>query len=325
LTGEAREGAPRHPDGRGFANAHPVTAAPRPRGGFLHWQRSRRPAPWPAWIEDPPQPPPPHLPAERIGATFIGHSSFLIQIGGLRLLVDPIWSMRCSPVPFAGPKRVRAPGQRLEDLPGVDALLLSHNHYDHMDMPTLRRVRARFAPRRCVTGLGNAAYLARAGLGDATELDWWRSTTIGEVTITYVPARHFSARGLHDRSRALWGGCVLQRPDGAAVYFAGDSGWCPHFAEIGARFPDIRLALLPIGAYAPRWFMAPVHIDPEEAVRAHLALGARRSLGMHHGTFARLTDEAIDEPPRLLAEARARHGLAEEAFGLLPFGGTLVL
>lgn len=317
------EGAPRRADGRGFANAHPVER--HGRRDLLRGYRTRRPAPWPAWIEDPAQPPPAHLPADRIGATFIGHATFLIQIGGFRVLVDPIWSMRASPFSFIGPRRVRPPGQRLEDLPGVDVLLVSHNHYDHMDWPTLRAVQARFAPRLCATGLGNAAYLARAGLGHAQELDWWQGVEIDGVTITYVPAQHFSARGLGDRYRALWGGFVLQRRDGAAVYFAADSAWCPHFEAIGARFPDIRLALLPIGAYEPRWFMRAMHMNPEEAVRAHRALGARRSIGMHYGTFFRLTDEAIDDPERHLAEARTQHGVAEDAFGLLPFGGTLVL
>lgn len=316
-------GAPRRADGRGFENAHPIER--HGRRDLLRWHRTRRPVPWPAWVTDPPQPPPEHLPAERIGATFIGHASFLIQIGGLRILADPIWSLRASPFSFIGPKRVRAPGQRLEDLPGVDVLLVSHNHYDHMDFPTLRQVQARFAPRLCVTGLGNAAYLAPAGFGGARELDWWQSVETDGVTITYVPAQHFSARGLTDRYRALWGGFVIQRQDGAAICFAADSAWCPHFAEIGARFPDIRLALLPIGAYEPRWFMRAMHMDPEEAVRAHLALGARRSVGMHYGTFANLTDEAIGAPAVALAEARQRHGVAEEAFGLLPFGGTLVL
>jgi L-ascorbate metabolism protein UlaG (beta-lactamase superfamily) len=314
--------APRR-DGR-FANAH--STDPHGLGGVLRWRLTARPAPWPRAVEDPPQPPPPALPAGRIGATFIGHATFLLQVGGLRVLTDPVWSPRASPLRFAGPRRVRPPGQPLEALPGVDLLLVSHNHYDHMDMATLRAVRARFAPRLCVTGLGNAAYLARAGLGDAVELDWWQAAEVAPgVAVAYVPAQHFSARGLRDRNRALWGGFVIRGPGGATVYFAADGGWCPHFAEIGARFPRIDLALLPIGAYEPRWFMRSVHMDPEEAVRAHLALGARRSIGMHFGTFAGLTDEAIDAPERALAEARARHGVPEEAFATLPFGATLDL
>jgi L-ascorbate metabolism protein UlaG (beta-lactamase superfamily) len=218
---------------------------------------------------------------------------------------------------------VRAPGQPLAALPGCDLLLLSHNHYDHCDLPTLRQVRRRWAPP-AVTGLDNARHLAKAGIRGAVELDWWQSTEVAGLRVTYVPAQHFSARTLFDRNRSLWGGFVIEA-EGAAVYFAGDSGWCPHFAEIGHRFPRIDLALIPIGAYEPRFFMRTQHIDPGEAVQAHLALGARRSIGMHFGTFAGLTDEAIDGPEAWLAEARAAAGLSAAEFGTLPFGGSLDL
>ena len=255
--------------------------------------------------------------------TFIGHASFLIQIGGRCVLVDPVWSLRASPLAFAGPKRVRAPGQALEALPGCDLLLVSHNHYDHLDLPTLWRVRRRWGPP-AVTGLANARHLAKAGIRGATELDWWQSVEVAGLRVTYVPAQHFSARTLVDRNRSLWGGFVIDA-EGATVFFAGDSGWCPHFAEVAARFPRIDLALIPIGAYEPRFFMRTQHMDPGEAVRAHLALGARRSVGMHFGTFAGLTDEAIEGPEAWLAEARAAAGVAAEAFGTLPFGGSLDL
>ena len=287
----------------------------------LHWQRHRQPAPWPHWVEDPAQPPPARLEAG-LSATFINHASFYLRIGGQGVLLDPIWSHRCSPIPFLGPKRVRAPGQPLAALPGVDLLLVSHNHYDHMDLPTLRQVRRRWNPPS-VTGLANARHLRKAGL-HAQELDWWQATDVAGLRVTYVPAQHFSARGLGDRNRSLWGGFVVQG-GGHTVYFAADSGWCGHFAEIAARFPRIDLALLPIGAYEPRSFMRPQHMNPEEAVQAHLALGAGRSIGMHYGTFAGLTDEAIDAPEQALAAARARHGVAEAAFTTLPFGATLVL
>ncbi len=279
--------------------------------------------PWPRWVEDPRQPPPARLPAGRIGATFIGHASFLIQIGGRCILTDPVWSMRASPLAFAGPRRVRAPGQALEALPGCDLLLVSHNHYDHLDLPTLREVRRRWSPP-AVTGLANARHLAKAGIRGAVELDWWQSTEVAGLRITYVPAQHFSARTLSDRNRSLWGGFVIEA-EGATVYFAGDSGWCPHFAEIAARFPRIDLALIPIGAYEPRFFMRTQHMDPGEAVQAHQALGARRSVGMHFGTFAGLTDEAIEGPEAWLAEARAAAGVPAEAFATLPFGGSLDL
>ncbi len=310
-----------HWDGQVFHNVHDRTV--KSFRDVLRWRRESKPVPWPRWIEDAPQPPPTRLPPGRIGATFIGHASFLIQIGGRCILADPVWSMRASPLAFAGPRRVRAPGQRLEALPGCDLLLVSHNHYDHLDMPTLREVRRRWAPP-AVTGLGNGRHLAKAGIRGATELDWWQQVEVAGLRVTYVPAQHFSARTLSDRNRSLWGGFVIEAA-GAAVYFAGDSGWCPHFAEIGARFPRIDLALIPIGAYEPRFFMRTQHMDPGEAVQAHLALGARRSVGMHFGTFAGLTDEAIDGPEAWLAEARAAAGVPAEVFGTLPFGGSLDL
>lgn len=272
-------------------------------------------------MKDSPLPPPPRVGPGRIAATFIGHASFLVQLGGIAVLLDPIWSLRCSPLSFAGPKRVRAPGQPLQALPHVDLLLVSHNHYDHLDLSTLRRVRRRWGPP-AVTGLDNARHLAKAGIRGAVELDWWQSVERDGVRVTYVPAQHFSARTLWDRNRSLWGGFVLQA-GGATVYFAGDSGYCPHFKEIGAAFPAIDLALLPIGAYEPRWFMRQQHMDPEEAVRAHLDLGARRSIGMHFGTF-QLTDEAIDAPVHALRAARARHDVPDSAFDVLAFGETRI-
>lgn len=308
-----------HHDGRGFRNPYDPTV--RTLRDVWRWRRHARPAPWPGWIEDPPHPPPARRGPHAIAATFIGHASFLLQVGGRCILVDPVWSKRASPLSFAGPPRVRAPGQRLEDLPGCDLLLVSHNHYDHLDLSSLRQIRRRWSPP-ALTGLGNARHLAKAGIRGATELDWWQSTEMSGLRVTYVPAQHFSARTPWDRNRSLWGGFVIEA-DGACVYFAGDSGWCPYFAEIGRRFPRIDLALLPIGAYAPRFFMRTQHMDPEEAVMAHRALGARRSIGMHFGTFAGLTDEAIEEPETRLAAARVAQGVAADAFATLPFGATL--
>jgi L-ascorbate metabolism protein UlaG (beta-lactamase superfamily) len=201
----------------------------------------------------------------------------------------------------------------------VDLLLVSHNHYDHMDLPTLRKVQARWSPY-VATGLGNARHLAKAGIRSGVELDWWQSTELAGARVTYVPAQHFSSRGLNDRDRCLWGGFVIEA-HGAVVYFAGDSGYCPHFAEIGSRFPRIDLALIPIGAYDPRWFTRRNHVDPQEAVQAHLDLKPRRSLGMHFGTF-QLTDEAIDAPVLALRRARAEAGVADADFDILAFGET---
>jgi L-ascorbate metabolism protein UlaG (beta-lactamase superfamily) len=336
LTDRADEGMPRHAtvcgpadasvsampvsdhfDGLRFFNPHAPVA--KTAEDLRRWRRERNKTPWPEWIEDPVLPPPGRVARDRISATFIGHSTFLVQVGGVCVLIDPIWSRRCSPVSFAGPRRARPPGQRLDALPGVDLLLVTHNHYDHMDLPTLRRVRKRWAPP-VATGLRNARHLAKAGIRSAVELDWWQSTELAGARVTYVPAQHFSARGLYDRNQCLWGGFVIE-VDGAVVYFAGDSGYCPHFAEIGQRFPRIDLALLPIGAYEPRWFMRQQHVNPEEAVRAHLDLRARRSIGMHFGTF-QLTEEAIDAPVLALRDARSRAGVAEADFDVLAFGET---
>jgi L-ascorbate metabolism protein UlaG (beta-lactamase superfamily) len=305
-------------DGR-FLNPH----GPRDKtvAELRRWRRERQKSPWPKHVADPPYPPPGRAAADELAVTFIGHSTFLVQIGGLALLTDPIWSDRCSPVSFAGPKRARKPGQSLDVLPPIDLLLVSHNHYDHMDLPTLRQLRRRWNPST-VTGLGNARHLAKAGIKDAIELDWWHAVDVAGARVTYVPAQHFSARTPYDRNRSLWGGFVVQA-GGASVYFAGDSGYCPHFQEIGARFPALDLALLPIGAYEPRWFMRQQHVDPEEAVRAHRDLAPKRAIGMHFGTF-QLTDEPIDAPVHALAKARHAAGLSVADFDVLGFGETRV-
>ena len=306
-----------HFDGRRFFNPHAPQG--KSRRDVSRWRRTRQREPWPEHVEDVPLTPPPRAARDRIAVTFIGHSTFLVQVGGLCVLTDPIWSDRCSPVSFAGPRRVRPPGQSLDSLPGVDLLLITHNHYDHMDLPTLRKVRGRWQPSTA-TGLGNARHLAKAGIRSAVELDWWQTTELAGARVTYVPAQHFSARGLHDRNRSLWGGFVVEA-HGAVVYFAGDSGYCPYFADIASRFPRIDLALLPIGAYEPRWFMRQHHVNPEEAVQAHLDLQPRRSIGMHFGTF-QLTDEAIDAPILALRQAQARAGVAHAEFDVLGFGET---
>ncbi|WP_037450116.1 MBL fold metallo-hydrolase [Skermanella stibiiresistens] len=308
-----------HCDGERFFNVHDRTD--HSFADVLRWLRSRERTPWPDAVVDPPHPPPTAADRETLAVTFIGHSTFLIQVGGMRFLTDPIYAQRASPFSFVGPKRARPPGQPLETLPKVDVTLVSHNHYDHLDPVALREVAARWSSR-AVTGLGNAALLDRIGLKDTVELDWWGSVEIGGARITYVPAQHFSARTPFDRNRTLWGGFVIEA-GGRTVLFAADSGYCPHFAEIAQRFPRIDLALLPIGAYEPRWFMGVVHMNPEDAVKAHRDLGAHRSVGMHFGTFA-LTDEGIDAPVTALRRARAAAGLDEGDFTTLEFGETKV-
>ena len=283
-----------HFDGDRFFNHE---AGEHGGGAFLKWTLNRQPGVWPQWIEAAAG----AKPAPRVDdlrVTFINHSTTLIQVDGQNILTDPIWSERTSPVSFAGPKRHRPPGIRFEDLPPIDTVLISHNHYDHLDVPTLLRLQRDHAPR-IVTPLGNAAFLARHGLV-AIELDWWRR--VGNITV--VPARHFSSRGISDRNANLWGGFVIHSERGN-VYFAGDTGWGNHFEEIGKRCAPIRLALLPIGAYLPLWFMHPVHINPAQAVDAHLALGAATSIPIHFGTFA-LGDDGEKEPVWDLKEAMSK-------------------
>ena len=327
-----------HFDGETFFNppgmapsgaAGPAAAPPanRRRGGFfamLRWQLSGDRQSWPPQPPDPPPPGDPKAPPSsgQASVTFIGHSTFLIRVAGTTILTDPVFSERCSPVSWAGPKRARAPGRAFAELPKIDLLLVSHNHYDHMDLPSLRAIRGRDNPQ-VVTPLGNAHHLAKAGLQNVDELDWWQAATPAEgIRVTATPARHFSARSLRDRNHSLWSGFMVEAGPHRIV-FAGDSGAGRHWAEIGQRLGSPDLAFIPIGAYEPRSIMAPVHMNPSEAVAAHRALGSVRSVGMHFGTF-QLTDEPIDAPPADLAAARAAAGIDDSAFVTLGFGETRV-
>ncbi|MGA7625945.1 MAG: MBL fold metallo-hydrolase [Candidatus Acidiferrales bacterium] len=284
-----------HFDGKKFFN--PWGGLPG-GGSVLKWLASRKPGSWREWIEDPFAPPPPARVSDgEIRATFVGHSTVLIQMDGANILCDPIWSKRASPFPWMGPRRHRAPGVGFEELPPIDLVLQSHDHYDHFDVPTLQRIASRWSPVFAVP-LGLRARLSskRIAADDRMyELDWWQSAdAFDKLRITAVPARHFSGRGLRDRNATLWCGYMIEGASGA-VYFAGDTGYGPHFGEIKGRFPNIRLAFLPIGAYLPQWFMGPVHVSPEDAVRAHIELGAATSIAIHFGTF-RLADDGEGEP-----------------------------
>ncbi len=309
-----------HFDGQHFFNPDPA-AAPRGFGQVLRWRMESKRATWPTHVANGTYPPPPGSVAPgQIAVTFINHAPFLLTLPGAVVLTDPIFSERCSPVQWVGPKRVRAPGIALHDLPRPDVVLLSHNHYDHMDLPSLREIARRHAPR-FVTTLGNAAALAAIGI-KAAELDWWQSIELGGLQVIATPARHFSARTPFDRNRTLWAGFML-RAAGRQLLFAGDSGAGPHWGKIRQRLGAPGVALLPIGAYEPRWFMAPVHMDPAEAVDAHVALGASQSVGMHFGTF-QLTDEAIDAPEQALAAALREQSIPDQAFVTHGFGETRV-
>jgi N-acyl-phosphatidylethanolamine-hydrolysing phospholipase D len=263
--------------------------------------------------------------------TWIGHATALVQLGGLTLLTDPIFSPRASPLSFLGPQRHQPPGLALTELPHIDLVLASHNHYDHLDDASLKALNHQpGGPPLFVVPLGLQRWLARRGISHAVELDWWQQHNFKGVEVHLLPAQHWSGRGLHDRMKTLWGGFAVLAPD-CQLFFAGDTGYSRDFADIRTRFAQRQgaaeagggfdLALLPIGAYEPRWFMAEQHVNVHEAIKIHRDLGAKRSLGIHWGTF-QLTDEALDEPPRVLAGLRAEQGLTEDEFFVLAIGQT---
>jgi N-acyl-phosphatidylethanolamine-hydrolysing phospholipase D len=257
--------------------------------------------------------------------TWIGHATFLLQLGGLNLLTDPQFSQRASPVSWAGPTRTTPPGLVLEDLPPIDVVLLSHSHYDHLDRPSLERLwELQPQPPAVFAPLGLGKVLSGWGLGTPqAELDWWQSSEHRGLSLQAVPAQHFSARTPFDRNRTLWAGWVLEHA-GRRVYFVGDSGYSPDFREIRRRIGAMDLSLIPIGAYDPRWFMRPMHVNPEEAVQIHCDVGSKLSVAMHWGTFL-LTDEPMDEPPKRLAAALEAAGRSQEEFRVLRHGETLML
>ncbi len=293
----------------------------------------------------------------RPAATFIGHATVLVQVptanGSLNVLTDPVFGERASPVSFAGPKRFQPPGVALKDLPRIDLVLISHNHYDHLDEDSVKALNAQAGgPPLFVVPLGIKPWLAERGVTNAVELDWWDSVTLpatpsaqalvqrngagidagansDAVQVFLTPAQHWSARGLGDRMKTLWGGFALLSPK-LHVFYSGDTGYSKDFADIQARLAPRQadaqgggfdLALLPVGAYEPRWFMKDQHVNPDESVRIHRELHARRSLGVHWGTFS-LTDEALDQPPKDLAAARKAQGVADDAFFTLAIGET---
>ncbi|MEZ2329836.1 MBL fold metallo-hydrolase [Mesorhizobium sp. RCC_202] len=292
----------------------------KPPGRFidlLRWQFSGNRAKWPAaW----PSPYPPAKPDGRVEGdalrlTMVGHASLLIQTAGLNILTDPVWSERTSPFSFAGPKRVNAPGIAFGDLPPIDIVLVSHNHYDHLDLATLKRLKESHDPLM-ITPLGNDAIIGRAAPGMRLSVhDWGDRVDVGSGAAIHIePAHHWSARGGRDRRMALWAGFVIETAD-SKVYFAGDTGFHDgiNYRLMADKHGGFRLAILPIGAYEPRWFMAPQHQNPEEAVQGMTLCNAAHAAGCHWGTF-HLTDEPIDEPAMKLAEALAAEGLPETCF-----------
>ena len=316
---------PFHHTETGFRNNHPDGWR---RGSLWAWQRER-------WSKGVAKPPPGgwRFPADVPNTgwlranrsvptiTWLGHSTFLVQLDGVNIITDPHLSPRASPLRALGPKRWMPPAIAIEDLPRIDIALISHNHYDHLDAATVTRLAGQpgGAPRYMVP-LRLAEWFKRRGLHSVTELDWWQMFATHGLSLTFTPVQHWSARSAWDRDHSLWGGWRVDHRD-FSFFFAGDSGYSPDFKEIYRRLGAVDLAALPIGAYAPRWFMQVMHVDPDEAVQIHLDLHARHSVAMHWGTFV-LTDEALDEPPQRLQRALANAELGPQDFWLMRHGET---
>ena len=316
----------------GFRNIYTVHEGPTPTfKDFFRWR-------WAKLWEEPSPPRKVSLPKadndpvwlrenrEQMTLTWIGHSTLLFQLKGKNILTDPLFSARASPVQWAGPKRLVPPGIALADLPPIDAVVISHDHYDSLDTASVRALLARPGGKetRFFVPLGLKAWLVKQGINcRVTELDWWQGAPLAGLTITAVPAQHWSKRSFVGRNRTLWAGWVVMAGE-QRFFFAGDTGYGTHFMKIGERLGPFTVAAIPIGAYEPRWFMRHNHLNPEEAVQAHLDVRAAKSVAMHWGTFI-LTDEPVDEPPVRLAVTLKDRGIPVERFVVIRHGETIFL
>ncbi len=336
--------AKKHHRAEGFQNNY-TEATDKSQAEFLRWQweRLRNGLPKPPQQLTPVVAPDLKFVSANSGKTqepaitWIGHATMLLQMGGLNVLTDPVFSERASPVSFAGPKRYQPPGIALKDLPRIDLVLISHNHYDHLDVESVKALNAQAGgPPLFIVPLGVKKWMAGVGITNVQQLDWWDSRSIktaqGELELHFTPVQHWSARSLGDRRATLWGGYALFAHDFHA-YFSGDTGYSQDFIDTQKHFAarqtaalggGFDMALIAVGAYEPRWFMKEQHVNPEEAVQIHLDLQAKRSIGVHWGTFD-LTDESLDQPPKDLAVARKSKGLAQDAFDVMAIGQTLKL
>ena len=320
-----------HGPGRGYRNPWP-NSGPAGFRDFLRWRfverRGHRLAPNPPRDSLPTAEPIIVSPRAERGyrsVTWVGHATMLLQLGPLNVLTDPVWGERASPLRWLGPRRLMKPAVDFNALPPLDLVLLSHNHYDHLDTPTVRRIARHFPETPWLCPLGLRTLLQRLGVRNVTELDWWRRVETPAFAATCAPAQHFSARGLGDRNQTLWCSWAIEA-DGVRIFFAGDTALHPEFADIGNRLGPFDLVMLPIGAYEPRWFMRSVHMNPEDAVAAYRALVdggpvAPPCVTMHWGTF-RLTDEPVEEPPARFARRWHEANLAVHANWTLSHGET---
>jgi L-ascorbate metabolism protein UlaG (beta-lactamase superfamily) len=308
-----------HFDGSVFVNTEP---GDHTFSDMIKWMWEMKTIDWPEWIDDPHQP----APVARIGdgelrVTYINHATMLIQMDSLNILTDPVWSSCPGPFGLIGPRRVRAPGIELDSLPPIDYVLISHDHWDHLDFPTLETIVTRDHPK-IITGLGVKSLLPDIAAQDAVELDWWQTSQSSStvVALTFVPARHQSGRWPLVGDKTLWGGFVIESSSGDQVYFAGDTGYGAFLDKIHERYNHIRLAILPIGNYEKRWIMKSQHMNPDDAVRAHLLLGAGQSVGLHFSTFAEHPEQSIDAHENDLEEALKTNQVPSSQFLILKFG-----
>lgn len=308
-----------HFDGKKFFNPHGDDL--KSIWQVMKWKFTSTPAKWPKHVPIKNYPLKVLSGQEEFNVTFINHSTFFIQYQDLYVLTDPIFSLRASPVGFLGPKRVKEPGLAFDLLPRLDVILISHNHYDHLDLDSIKMIDAKFHPLFLVP-LGNEKLLLKEGVQNVKALDWWEEIKIKNISFTFAPAQHWSARSLWDRNETLWGSFMLESSK-SKIYFGGDTGLGPHFLEIKKRLGSPDLALLPIGAYRPKWFMKNYHLSPEEAVIAHREIGAKKSIGIHFGTF-QLSDESIDDPVIDLKKALKKFNISDEEFIILDQGQTFI-
>ena len=312
-----------HFDGTVFFN--PGGGAPKSFRALLKWQLRDRGQSWPKRSDSPFEPakPPKRVEGDDLLVTMVGHATILLQTAGLNILTDPVWSDRVSPLTFAGPKRRNTPGIRFEDLPPIDLILLTHNHYDHLDIQTLKRLKEVHDPM-VLTPLGNDTIINTGVTGMRITVGDWNDTVSvsKDVTVHFEPCHHWSARGSRDRRMALWAAFVIEAPAGH-IYHIGDTGFHggKHYQEVFDKFGGFRLALLPIGAYEPRWFMRDFHQNPLEAVDGMLTSNTRHAVGHHWGVF-RLTNEGIEEPPAALTEALQKRDVEADRFRALQPGET---
>jgi L-ascorbate metabolism protein UlaG (beta-lactamase superfamily) len=309
-----------HFDGREFRNAELPPAGAFWK--FVRWQLFEPGISWPEKVTSEHDRPPQRVYGDDLRVSYVGHATVLLQVAGVNILTDPVWAQRASPFAFAGPKRVREPGVSFDDLPPIDLVLVSHNHYDHLDAAMLAQLWRRDRPL-IVAPLGNlGAMRSRAEDLQAVELDWGESIDKGPIRVTAEPMQHWSARGPIDQNLSLWAAFVLRTPAGA-IYFAGDTGYGngEHFRTVASKHGRLRLAILPIGGYDPRWFVGYAHMNPEETVEAGMDLHADHVLGHHWATF-RLTNEAIDEPAERFRAAAAGAGISASCFRAITPGSS---